>query len=108
MGRTFQPTATEDQNVCRILRDLGYRIWPDRVTKVGRNLFLSSLVLHWSLGGLEFNPAGFIPLEFALDGRRSFINAARSVDLPFVALLIVGREVVFLSAPNIRFGADSP
>ena len=102
MGRTFQCTAAEDQNVCRILRDLGYWIWPNRVAKVGRNLFLSSLVLRWSLVNLEFNRTGFIPVEFALDGRRSFIDAARCGDRPFVALLIVGRKVVFLSAPPLK------
>ena len=83
----------------RIRRDPGYRIWPDRVAKVGRNLFLASLVLRWLLAGLEFDRAGFISVEFALDDRRSFVDAAGCRYSPFVALLIMGRKVVFLSVP---------
>lgn len=64
---------------------------------MGGYLFFGAVVVHGSLGLLGFDRAGSIPLELGLHVGRRVINAARCGDRSFMAILIMGRKVVFLN-----------
>ena len=89
--------AAADQNVGRILRCLYYRNGPDRVTKMGGYLFFRALVVHWPWSLLELDRAGCISLESVLDVGRRLTDAAGSGDRSFMAILVMGWKMVFLS-----------
>jgi hypothetical protein len=66
---------------------------------MGGYLFFGAFVVHWPLDLLGFDNAGSIPLEFGLHVGRRVIDAARCGDRSFMAILVMGWKVVFLSVP---------